>query len=124
MMFKKLEILHKIIYNRFTKIFGGVLMSRTEWVIKALEDSNRRSIEYENKNWIRKNAMDMNIRACVENCNVDLSCIEKRVKAKDTFLVQEGKKVEYNSGFNPEKEALLLIKDEYIYYVFQYFPKK
>ena len=99
-------------------------MSRTEWVIKVLEDSTRRSIEYEIKNWIRKYAMDMNIRACVEDCNVDLSSIEKKVKAEDTFLVQEGKKVEYDNGFNPEKEALLLIKDEYIYHVFQYFPKK
>lgn len=99
-------------------------MSRTEWVIKVLEDSNRRSIGYENKMWIRKNAMDMNIRACVENCNVDLHGIEENVKFKGTLLIQEGKKVEFDSGFNPEDEALLLIKDGYIYHVYQYFPKK
>ena len=99
-------------------------MSRTEWIIKVLEDSNRRSIEYENKNWIRENAMDMNIRVCVENCNVDLSCVEKKIKVKGTFIVQEGRKIECRSEFNPEKEALLLIEDEYMYYLFQYFPKK
>ena len=99
-------------------------MSRTEWVIKVLEDSNRRSIEYENKNWIRKNAMDMNIRVCVEDCNVDLSRMEEKVKDEDTFLIQKGKKVGYDSEFKPEEEALLLVRDEYICYVFQYFPKK
>ena len=99
-------------------------MSRTEWVIKVLEDSNRRSIEYENKNWICKNSMDMNIRVCIEDCNADLSRIEKNVKVKDNLLVQEGKVVRYDSEFDPEKEALLLVKDKYIYYIFQYFPKK
>ena len=99
-------------------------MSRTEWIIKVLEDSNRRSIEYENKNWIRKNAMDMNIRVCLEDCNADLSRIEKKAEDKFSFLIQKGKKVRYDSEFKPEEEALLLVKEECIYYVFQYFPKK
>lgn len=123
MMFKKLEILHKIIYNRFTKIFGGVLMSRTEWVIKVLEDSNKRSIGYYNKAWIRANAMDMNIRVCAQDCNVDLSDIEKRSSIEGTLIIQKGEEIKFKSGFNSTEEALLLIKEGYAYLIYQYFPK-
>lgn len=98
-------------------------MSRTDWVIKVLEDSKKRSIGYGDKNWIRRNSMDMNIRVCVENCNVDLSDIEKRASMEGSLIIQNGEEVKLEAGFNPDEEALLLIKQGYTYLVYQYFPK-
>ena len=99
-------------------------MDQTTWVIRVLEDSNRRSIEYENKFWLRRYVESMEIKVCVEDCNVDIANIEEAWEEKDTILVQKGKIVESKNDFNPKNEALLLLKRNYGYVVFQYFPKE
>ena len=100
-------------------------MERDFYVINVLEDSNRRSIEYENKIWLRNNVYDMNIRVCIEDCNVELQEVEEAFDKKDAIVVQNGERVKSKSDFQPETEALLIlhvgIGDNR---VFQYFPKE
>lgn len=59
-------------YNITTlKFFGGVLMDQTTRVIQVLDDSNKRSIEYQNRFWLRQNVEKLHIRVCVEDCGAD-----------------------------------------------------
>ena len=98
-------------------------MTRSEEVIKVLEHSNKRTIGYENREWIRENSMDMNIRVYAEDCNVELHHVELNGPQKSITIVQEGKVVDFHSEFDKKKEALLLSKFEDINYIFHYFPK-
>ena len=50
------------------EFFGGVLMNQTIWVVQVLDDSNNRSIEYQNRLWLRQNVEKLHIRVCVEDC--------------------------------------------------------
>lgn len=99
-------------------------MDQTTWVIHVLDDSNRKSIEYENRFWLRQHVKEMNIRVCVEDCNVGIREIEESYEEEGTILIQKGKHIQDKSDFNPKKEALLLLKRSYGYVIFQYFPEK
>ena len=98
-------------------------MARSDDVVKVLEESNKRAIGYQNRAWIKENAMDMNIRVYAQDCNVELYHIEEKSTKNGVMIIQNGKKVEFKSEFNPKEEALLLVKFEDINYIFQYFPK-
>ena len=100
-------------------------MSQAHWVIQVLDDSNRRSIEYANRFFLRQNVEKMHIRVCVEDCAVSSSKIEYECGKDGVILIQEGKEVQSISDFNPEKEALLLVScAKGGYYVFLYSPTK
>ena len=95
------------------------------WVIKVLEDSNRRSIEYENKRWLYYNADEMHILVRIEDCNVKLHEINYAFDAKKVMLVQNGEKFKSKSEFNPKKEALFIVDVGFGHNrVYQYFPKE
>ena len=97
-------------------------MDPSTWVIQVLDDSKRRSIEYENRGWLRQHVCKMAIRVCVEDCNVGVHEIEESYEKEGAILIQEGKAIKNKSDFDLEKEALLLLKTTYGYLVFQYFP--
>ena len=100
-------------------------MEHATFVINVLEDSNRRSIEYENKIWLRNNVDDMNIRVCIEDCNVELQEVEEAFDKKDAIVVQNGERVKCKSDFQTKTEALLILNFGFGHnQVFQYFPKK
>ena len=96
------------------KFFGGVLMNQTTWVIQVLDDSGNRSIEYQNRFWLR------------QNCVANTFDIAEKWAEKGTILIQEGKNVQFKNDFHPGKEALLLVKyeSEDSYLVFLYSPKE
>lgn len=103
-------------------------MDQTTWVIKVLDDSRNRSIEYRNRVWLQRNVEKLNIRVCVEDSVVDTFGIAKNWAKEGTILVQNGEIIEFRSDFHPGKEALLIVKyqsedkDEHI--VFLYSPKE
>ena len=100
-------------------------MDQATYVINALEDSNRRSIEYENKIWLRNNVDDMNIQVCIEDCNVEIQEIKESFYERGTIVVQNGQRVKTKSDFKPRKEALLILNVAFgRNCVFQYFPEK
>lgn len=107
------------------KFFGGVLMNQTAWVIQVLDDSNNRSIEYQNRFWLRQNVEKLHIRVCVEDCVVNTFDIAEEWAHKGTILIQEGKNIQFKADFHPGKEALLLVnRKEDGYLVFLYSPKE
>ena len=79
------------------------------WIKKVLDEANNRCINYTNRFWISQNAKRLDIRVCVEDCVTDLSGVARKCAKDGTVLVQEGKRIPYDS-FNPKKEALVLIK--------------
>ena len=85
-------------------------MNRTSWVIQVLDDSNRRSIEYENRTWLRQNVETLGLCVCVEDCGVDVFGIAKSWGEEGTMLIQEGKRIQFQADFHPGKEALLVRK--------------
>ncbi|MCI8344847.1 MAG: hypothetical protein HFJ42_02560 [Clostridia bacterium] len=93
-----------------------------EWVIKVLDDSRRKSIEYENRCWLMKNVHDLNVHVCVENCLCSVFGIVRSFDKEGTLLIQDGKDIGFS--FNPCKEALSLVKDNNGYRVFLYSPKE
>ena len=100
-------------------------MEQATYVINVLEDSNRRSIEYENKVWLRNNVDDMNIRVSEEDCNVKLQDVKEAFYEKDAIVVQNGERVKSKSDFKPRTEALVILNVAFgRNMVFQYFPKK
>ncbi len=101
-------------------------MDRTTWVIKVLDDSRNRSIEYQNRRWLQRNVEKLNICVCVEDCMVNTFDIADAWAKKGTILFQNGEYVHFKDDFHPGKEALLLKKyeDEERYLVFLYSPKE
>ena len=99
-------------------------MNQTTWVIQVLDDSYNRSIEYQNRFWLRQNVEKLHIRVCVEACVANTFDIAEKWSQKGTILVQEGKKIHFKTDFHPAKEAWLLIKHEDGYLVFLYSPKE
>lgn len=95
-----------------------------EWVIQVLDDSRRKSIEYENRFWLRQNAEQLNVCVCVENCLCNVLGIARNWDKEDNILIQDGKYVQFMNHFNPCKEALSLIKHDNGYLVFLYSPKE
>lgn len=95
-----------------------------EWVIKVLDDSRRKSIEYENRRWLMANIEELNVRVCVEDCLADTFQIANDWKKEDSILIQEGKRICFKADFHPGKEALSLIKHNDGYLVFLYSPKE
>lgn len=106
------------------EFFGGVLMNQTTWVIHVLDDSNNRSIEYQNRLWLCQNVEKLHIRVCVEDCVANIFDIAEEWANEGTILIQEGKNIQFKDDFNPAKEALLLIKREDGYLVFLYSSKE
>jgi hypothetical protein len=113
-------------YTYAIKIFGGVLMDQTTWVIQVLDDSNNRSIEYQNRSWLRQNIEKLNIRVCVEDCVIDTFGIAEEWANDGSILIQGGKSIQFKADFHPGKEALQLIRrqSENDYLVFLYSPKE
>ena len=102
-------------------------MVQSTWVINVLDDSNRRSIEYGNRLWLRENVEKMNIRVCAEDCEVGFLNIASRMDEEGTILIQHGEQVgtrESGRAFWQSEEALLLVKMEDGYLVFLYLPKE
>ena len=101
-------------------------MDRTTWVIKVLDDSRNRSIEYQNRRWLQRNLEKLNICVCVEDCMVNTFGIADAWMKKGTRLIQDGEYIAFKDDFHPGKEALLLKKyeDEERYLVFLYSPKE
>lgn len=99
-------------------------MDRTAWVIQVLDDSSNRSIEYQNRLWLRQNVEKLHIRVCVEDCVANTFDIAEEWKNKGRILIQEGKNIHFKADFHPGKEALLLSKREDSYLVFLYSPKE
>lgn len=100
-------------------------MDHTQWVIQVLDDSNNRSIEYNNRFWLRKNVTSLLINVCVEDCSIDVFGIAEKWKKTDSILIQNGEKITKKSDFHPGKEALLVYKaNDKDYFVFLYTPKK
>jgi len=97
-------------------------MDQTTYVINALDDSKCRSIGYLNRIWLRKNVEKMNLRVCVEDCEVDADNIEASWKDEDQTVIQNGEKVSYPSHFYYGEEALLIIKYPEYNMVYLYSP--
>ena len=99
-------------------------MDQTTWVIQVLDDSNNRSIEYQNRSWLRQNVEKLHIRVCVEDCVANTFDIAEEWAKEGSILIQEGKRIQFKADFHPGKEALLLINlKEDGYLVFLYSPK-
>ena len=96
---------------------------QTAFVIQVLDDSNRRSIEYKNRVWLRQNVNNLGIRVCIEDCIADVFDIVEAWKKENSILIQDGEKVKSKGNFHPGKEALLLINYQSYYSVFLYSPK-
>ena len=105
-------------------------MDQTSWVIQVLDDSHKRSIEYQNRFWLRQNVKKLHISILAEDCVANTFDIAEKWEEIGTILIQEGKKVQIKNDFHPGKEALLLVKDKsenaYLnaYLVFLYSPKE
>lgn len=95
-----------------------------EWVIRVLDDSRRKSIEYENRRWLIENIEELNVHVCVENCLCNVFGIARHWDEKDNILIQDGKNIYFMNHFNPSKEALSLIRHDDGYLVFLYSPKE
>jgi len=99
-------------------------MDQTAWVMNVLDDSNRRSIEYANRFWLRQHVQEMNIRVCVEDCEVngfeDLVGGLKLGK----LIIQNGKEIKNVHKLRRDEEALMLLKGVGMYFVFLYTPKR
>lgn len=107
------------------KFFGGVLMNHTTWVIQVLDDSGKRSIEYQNRFWLRQNVDKLHILVYVEDCVVNTFDIAEEWANEGTILIQEGKEIHFKDDFHPGKEALLLVnRKEDGYVVYLYSPKE
>lgn len=94
------------------------------WVIRVLDDSRRKSIEYENRCWLLANVEKLNVHVCVEDCLFNTFDIAKSWNEEGSILIQDGKNVRFKDDFNPCKEALSLIKHDNGYLVFLYSPKE
>ena len=99
-------------------------MDQTAWVMNVLDDSNRRSIEYANRFWLRQHVQEMNIRVCVEDCEVSIEELTERYGDEKYIFIQNGKEIKSKRHFNEEQEALMLLKGENMYFVFLYTPKR
>lgn len=91
-----------------------------EWVIKVLDDSRRKSIEYENRRWLMENVEDLNVHVCAENCLCSVFGIVRNSDKEGSIVIQDGKDI--GLSFNPCKEALSLVKHDNGYLVFLYSP--
>ena len=100
-------------------------MNHTSWVIQVLCDWHKGNLEFHNRFWLRQNVEGLHINVSVNDCIVNTFDIEKKWRKKGTMLIQEGMNIHLDY-FDPEKEALLLVKNESenTYNVFLYSPKE
>lgn len=99
-------------------------MDQTTWVIQVLDDAYNRSIEYQNRFWLRQNVEKLHIHVCVEFCVANTFDIAEEWGKEGTILIQEGQNIQFKADFHPGKEALLLVKSEEGYRIFLYTPKE
>lgn len=99
-------------------------MNQTTWVIQVLDDSQKKSIEYPNRLWLRQNVEKLHICVYFDNCVANTFDIAEKWAEKETILIQDGKNVQFKNDFHPGKEALLLVKIKDSYLVFLYSPKE
>ena len=73
------------------KFFGGVLMNQTTRVIRVLDDSSNRSIEYQNRFWLRHNVDTLHIHVRVENCVANTFDIAEEWAKEAQFLFRKAR---------------------------------
>ena len=108
------------------------ILERTFWVINVLDDAEKKSIEYANRLWLRKNIAEHKINICVEDSMVSsIEDIKKYLSSAGSFIIQSGEKFwvkQMDKKFDESKEAIVCwrVKDnEYFnYYAFLYRPEK
>lgn len=84
-------------------------MEKATYVIDVLENFNRRSIEYENKVWLRNNVETLNITVSKQDCDVSVYDIKALLGENDVIVIQNGKELKDKREFSRKKEALLVI---------------
>ena len=100
-------------------------MEQATFVIDVLEDWYRRSIEYENKVWLRNNIKKLNIIVSEQDCEASIHDIKALLGEKDIIVIQKGKEIKSKSEFKSRKEALLIMGLPLGgNCVFRYFPKR
>ena len=100
-------------------------MEQATFVINVLEDWARRSIEYENKVWLRNNVETLKITVSEQDCEASIYDIKSLIGQKDIMVIQKGKEIKSKYEFKHRKEALLIIDIPLTgNCVFQYFPKR
>ena len=105
-------------------------MDHASWVVKVLDDSRRKSIEYENRCWLYQNVESLNIVVCIEDCLADIFRIARRWVDKNcefsSMVIQGGKEIKNKNDFNFGKEALLITSSdtEAKAYVYLYSPEE
>ena len=99
-------------------------MIQTTRVINALDDSRNKSIEYQNRFWLRQHVRDLGIIVCIEDLFADIFMIAEEWNKDGNFVVQKGERLSFRADFNPKEEALLLVKSKDNYYVFLYSPEE
>ena len=99
-------------------------MDRTNWLINVLDDSNRRSIKYENRLWLRQNVRKMNLTVCPEDCQVNLSQVAESYATRNAIIIQDGKKIFSATKFLMLKEALVVVEKGGEHLVFLYYPEE
>lgn len=105
-------------------------MDHVSWVIKVLDDSRRKSIEYENRCWLYQNVEPLNIVVCIEDCLADIFLISRHWVDKNyelsSMVIQGGKEIINKNDFNFREEALLITRYDTNEdaYVFLYSPEK
>jgi len=73
---------------------------------------------------LRQHVQEMNIRVCVEDCEVSIEDIAKRYGDGKHILIQNGKEIKSIRSFHKNQEALMLLKGDNMYFAFLYTPKR
>ncbi len=100
-------------------------MDHTIWVIKVLDDSEKRSLEYSNRQWLQQNVEKMKITACEGNALANIFDVADARKKEGAMVIQDGRQVSFGN-FSFGKEALLLIlknDQDFKYLIFKYSPR-
>ena len=89
-----------------------LFLSQIAKVIKALDDSRSKRMNYLNRFWLRQNGRRccLNIHISKEVLFVDFWEVSTAWKEKKSIIVQDGKELESLSEFRSNKEALLVVK--------------
>lgn len=105
-------------------------MDRTNFVINALDDLERKSIEYENRFWLRKNVNKLQISISIESGLIDAYWISRWLNEGEVeFFVQNGIKIlpKDKGQLNFDEEFLVLVSSVFEnvkMLAFLYRPKK
>lgn len=101
-------------------------MTRTQWIIRVLNDSGNTDISIANKDWLRENVEKLQIVVNINDCLANTFDIAEDWNKNGTILIQDGTAIHFKDDFNPLKEALLISKfsDSSPYEVYLYSPKR